>query len=255
MSATREPKKSVKKKTVKKKKTAVKDPKTLKVVCDNGMVNFYDVIDNKDTAKYHNPTDSVLQHPMRAIILGASGSKKTNTLINIIAQLGCWEQFFIVTKIPDEPLYKFLNETLNEADPGCCLITSDFREIGNPEEMCQKKQKLIVFDDQILADKNDMKTICELYIKGRKHNCSTFFISQSFCGKQGIPLIIRNNCTHLLVKSIHSTRELKTLIREYNLANTPTEVKEVIDCYKDYSAGDNCFTIDFLNGNKFHKNF
>ena len=47
------------------------------------MINFHDV--TKEETKEHNPNwPQVLDHPQRILIIGGSGSGKTNSLFNLI---------------------------------------------------------------------------------------------------------------------------------------------------------------------------
>ena len=47
------------------------------------MINFYDVV--KENTKEHNPNWSQISyHPYRILIIGGSGSGKTNSLFNLI---------------------------------------------------------------------------------------------------------------------------------------------------------------------------
>ena len=49
------------------------------------MINFDDV--TKETIKKHNPNwPQIPDHPYRILIIGGSGSGKTNSLLNLIIQ-------------------------------------------------------------------------------------------------------------------------------------------------------------------------
>jgi hypothetical protein len=78
----------------------------------------------------------------------------------------------------------------------------------------------------ITVDKKKMKLIEELYIRGRKSNVSTIFISQSF---HAIPKLIRLNANYIMLKSINSVKEFRLIASNYNLDLAP---KELFDLYK-----------------------
>ena len=49
------------------------------------MINFNDFI--KENIKEHNPNwPEILDHPYRILIIGGSGSRKANSLLNLINQ-------------------------------------------------------------------------------------------------------------------------------------------------------------------------
>ena len=66
--------------------------------------------------------------------------------------------------------------------------SEDLEQVVSLDEIDESIQNLIIFDDMIV-EKN-LKHVEELFIKGRKSNCSIIFISQSYFA---IPQTIRQN--------------------------------------------------------------
>ena len=65
------------------------------------MITFDDVI--KGNIKKHNP-----DHSYRILIIGASGSGKTNLLLNLISQQPDIDRIYLCAKDPFEAKYQFL---------------------------------------------------------------------------------------------------------------------------------------------------
>ena len=72
------------------------------------MMNFDDVI--KDKIKKHNPYWSETpDYPYRIVIVVDSGSRKTNSLFNLISQQPDVDKMYLYAKDPYETKYQFLN--------------------------------------------------------------------------------------------------------------------------------------------------
>ena len=71
------------------------------------MINFDYV--TKENIKEHNPNWSQLpDHPYRILVIGGSGSEKTNSLFNRINQQPDIYKIYLYSKDPYEAKYKFL---------------------------------------------------------------------------------------------------------------------------------------------------
>lgn len=193
-------------------------------------VNFYDVMPKTylDDQHYNpNKHKGCPIHPFRMLIVGGSGSMKSNTCLNIIKDCNCWERIYLFAKNLDEPLYRFLIDTFSKIGNGSVLVASDdVSTIPSPDEFDKSKQNLVIIDDMITADKKQFKPIQELFIRGRKQNISTIFISQSF---HAIPKLIRLNTNVLILKQISSNKDFSALISNYNLNSTPKELKQLYE--------------------------
>ena len=70
------------------------------------MINFDDVI--KEEIKQHNPNwPEIPDHPQRILIIGASGSGKTNSLFNLINQQKDINKIYLYDKDLNEEKYQF----------------------------------------------------------------------------------------------------------------------------------------------------
>ena len=71
------------------------------------MYNFDDV--TKENIKEHNPDWSQIpDDPYRILVIGGSGSAKTNSLFNLITQQPDIDKIYLYPKDPYESKYKFL---------------------------------------------------------------------------------------------------------------------------------------------------
>ena len=126
------------------------------------------------------------------MIIGGSGSGKTNALLNLINEQDHIDKIYLYAKDLSEPKYEYLIKKLENAgikhlnDPNRlieCSNTMDgvYKNINdyNPR---RKRKILIVFDDIIADVKGNTKLqaiIKNLFVRCRKLNISLAFITQS----------------------------------------------------------------------------
>lgn len=174
------------------------------------MLNFYELNDVKklNTPSY-NPHFKATQMniPFRCGLIGASGSGKTNALMNYIKLTsGTFGEIHICYKTT-EPLYELLDKKLKSKN---IYFYTDVSKMPEPKDLKEKeKQKLIIFDD-MLADKDQTKII-NYFIYGRKQNCSTFILSQSY---YGVPKTIRGQFSYLILVKVSGQRDLNMILKD-----------------------------------------
>lgn len=174
------------------------------------MLNFYELNDVKklNTPSY-NPHFKATQMniPFRCGLIGASGSGKTNALMNYIKLTsGTFGEIHICYKTT-EPLYELLDKKLKSKN---IYFYTDVGKMPEPKDLKEKeKQKLIIFDD-MLADKDQTKII-NYFIYGRKQNCSTFILSQSY---YGVPKTIRGQFSYLILVKVSGQRDLNMILKD-----------------------------------------
>ena len=151
-------------------------------------------------------------HPYWILIIGGSGSAKTNALLNLINHEPDIDKIYLYTKDPYEAKYqllinkrestglKYFNdpktfiEYLNDMDDIYKII-----EEYNPNK---KGKILIVFDDMIadmLSKKKRDPVVTELFTRWRKLNISLAFITQSYFV---VPKNVKLNSTHYFIMKI-----------------------------------------------------
>ena len=199
----------------------------------NNTINFYEVIEksgNSTKPKYHNPNygkTHMFKIPFRLLVIGGSGSGKTNTVVDIISKMsGTFNKIVLCIKISDEPLYNFLQ---CKAAGGMEIIQSDPKtghiEIPNPDKYKGSiDQILFIFDDLVLEPKKTQEAIAQYFIRGRKiaGGISCIYITQSY---YRTPKIIRINCNYIIIKKLSSVKDLKMILSEYNLNSSVQELE------------------------------
>ena len=71
------------------------------------MINL-DSITNKTHKEHHEKWPYIPDYPYRILIIGSSGSRKTNTLLNLIKEQDDIDKMYLYTKDLSEPKYEYL---------------------------------------------------------------------------------------------------------------------------------------------------
>jgi len=216
------------------------------------MENFYNKIPKDMHLKSINPNYDLhkMKIPARILIVGSSGSGKTQTLMNIIKIFNnTFMNIVICTKNADEPLYNWL-KTKIKIDQ--LQIFEGIENIPDLDSFNKKENNLIVFDDLIL---DDLKKISGYFIRARKLNISCIFISQSYYSQNKDFKIIRRNINYLIIKKVSSVKELNLISREYSIS---LDKNQFIKLYDDITSKFESFLMidcDASDDKKFRHNF
>ena len=156
------------------------------------MINF-DYYTNKNKTEHNSNWPYILDHPYRILIIGGSGSGKTNALLNLINNQRDIDKIYLYAKDPYEAKYQYLINKRGKVgldhfnDPKAFIEYSNDKQgiYKNIEEynLGKKRKVLIVFDDMIADMINNKKlnpVVTELFIRGRKLNISIVFYTILF---------------------------------------------------------------------------
>ena len=225
------------------------------------MINFYSSMPKKYTSKqrtYANYKEVHISIPNRIALIGSSGSGKSNILINLIYKMNCFSKIYMFVKCPDEPLYKFFIEKIREVEKKLkteiLMVSTELDDLPDVDEFDREENNLCIFDDAISETSMKLKKV-DLWIRGRKQNITSVFLSQSY---HAIPKLVRRNTDILMFKKIGTKRDLTMILSEFTLDKTIDELKEM---YTRSDTSDICnfFTIDISSGNEkkwmYRKNF
>ena len=113
-----------------------------------------DLITNKDSKEHNKKWPFIPDHPYRILIIGGSGSGKTNALFNLIRQEGDIDKIYWYAKDLSEPKYEFWIKKCEDAginhlkDPNVfieCSNTMDdvYKNIAD-YNLSRKRKVLIV---------------------------------------------------------------------------------------------------------------
>ena len=186
------------------------------------------------------------------MIIGGSGSGKTNALLNLIKEQDDIDKMYLYAKDLSEPKYEFLIKKREDVGIKYCNDPNAFIECSNRMDdvyqniddynPSRKRKILIVFDDMIadiMTNKKFQAIIKELFIRCRKLNISLVFITQSYFS---VPKDVRLNSTHYLIMKINNWKELQN----FAINHSPDiDYNDFVKIYRECTRKPNSFlTID-----------
>ena len=202
------------------------------------MINF-DEYTNENKIN-HNPNwPYIPDHPYRILIIGGSGSGKTNALLNLINNQSDIDKIYLYAKDPYEDKYQLLinkRESMGLKyfnNPKAFIeYSNDMYDIYkniNDYNLDKENKILTVFDNMIADMINNKKLnsiVTELFIRGRKLNISLVFITQSYFK---VPKDVRLNTTHFFILKIPTERELQQIAKNHS---SDIDFKDFVRIYK-----------------------
>ena len=184
------------------------------------MINFDNYV-NEDKTKHNKNWPYIPGHPYRILIIGGSGSGKTNLLLNLIENQPDIDKIYLYAKGPYEAKYQYLINKREGVgidqfnDPKAFIeYSNDMHDVyKNIDDYNPDKENkiLIVFDDMIadmIHNKKLNSTVTELFIRSRKLNISLVFITQSYFK---VPKDVKVNTSHFFLAKIPNKRELQQI--------------------------------------------
>ena len=122
------------------------------------MINI-DSTTNESNKKYNKIWPYIPDHPYRILIIGGSGSGKTNELINLINEQNDIDKIYLYVRDLSEPKYEYLIQKredvgikhLNNPDVfiQCSNTMDDVYDNINDYNSNRRRKILIVFDDMV----------------------------------------------------------------------------------------------------------
>lgn len=186
------------------------------IINDIGTTNYYELLPQKYLGtgiNYPNKKLINVNLPARIGVIGASGSCKTNWLLNFIELVDNWDTVTLIAKNTQEPLYIYLVDCLKKAK----LPHYVFNTLENLKP-CQsydaKKNNLIIIDDFVNASAKELITVGDYFTMGRKNGITCCILSQSY---YKIPQLIRQNLNYLVIFKISTKNDLSRVISDNSL--------------------------------------
>jgi GTPase SAR1 family protein len=221
-----------------------------------GMQNFYEKKEVQCyNRKYHNPNykHHQLNIPFRMLVIGASGSGKTNIIVNLLNYMSdTFNHIHLYTRCLDEPLYEYLRNSIDKEFLHCYEGLDHLNGISDLNTAFEG-QNLIIFDDLVLE--SDQSKIEELFIRGRKlaDGVSICYLSQSY---YRIPKIIRLQANYIILRKIASARDLNMLLADSSLGVTKEVLQEIYkSCVKKTITDFLLIDLNVDPSKSFRKNF
>ena len=213
------------------------------------MTNFDEYIN--ENKRKHNPNwPYIPDHSYRILIIGGSGSGKTNTLLNLINNQPDIDKIYLYAKDPHEDKYQLIKkrqsiELKHLNDPKAFIeYFNDMHDVYksidyyNPDK---ENKILIVFDDMIADMINNKKlnsVVTELFIRGKKLNISLVFITQSYFK---VSKDVRLNTIHFFIMKIPNERELQQIAINHS---SDIHTKDFINIYKNCTDKSYSFLVN-----------
>ena len=187
------------------------------------MIDFDNYVSENKT-EHNKNWPYTLDHPYRILIIGGSGSGKTNLLLNLIESQPDIDKIHLYAKGPYETKYQYLINIREKvglkrfSDPKVFFeYSNDMCDVykNTDEYNIDKEHKiLIVFYDMIADIIKNIKLnsiVTEMIVRGRKLNIS--IVTQSYFK---VPKDIRLNTTHFFISKIPNRRELQQIAMNHS---------------------------------------
>ena len=214
------------------------------------MINFDDYT-NENRTEHNSNWPYIPDHPYRILIIGGSGSGKTNALLNFINNQPDTDKIYLYAKDSYEAKYQYLINKhekvgLNHFDDHKAFIeySNDMEDVHkniNDYNPRKKRKVLIVFEDMIADMINNKKLdsiVTELFIRGRKLNISIVFVMQSYFK---VPKDVRLNSTRFFIMKIPNKRELQQIALNHS---SDIDFKDFMKIYKKYTKQPYSFLVN-----------
>ena len=189
------------------------------------MINFDDYV-NENKTKHNSKFPYIPDHPYRILIIGGSGSGKTNALLNLINNQPNIDKIYLYAKDPYETKYQFLINKRGSTglkhfkDPKAFIeYSNDMQDVYKniDEYNIDKESEILIVSDNMIApminNKNLNSIVTELFIRRRKLNISLVFMTQTYFK---VPKDFRLNTTHFFITKISNKRECQQIALNYS---------------------------------------
>ena len=207
--------------------------------------NLYANTPNAKRLTYKNQKQLRIELPFRALIIGKSGSMKSNLMFNLIELINAWTTIYIFAKNLQQPLYESFIPAF-EKDGGKIIASSDLADMPQIEDIPAKS--LVIFDD-LLAERN-LTRVSDYFLRSRSLGISLIFISQKAQGPGSTPMMIRSNCDYIFLKQMTAIKAAKRFLSEYDLP------EDALEQYKIATKKPEDFLlIDTIGSDKLRHNF
>ena len=208
---------------------------------DRGVKNLIKKPKNPGYGKTH----MIKVIPIRCVIVGPSGSGKSNALLSLLSAFsGTFSRIILCCQDRDEILYNYLTMKMPEIE-----IYEGIDNIPHINDIDKDESTLIIFDDFASESRKKHAPIEEYYLRGRKKNISCVYLSQNFFN---LSKLIRGNLTHVIFKTLSNVPDLRLCVRQYSLQHDLNGILNMYQyCNQEF---ENFFLLSLMDG-KYYKGF
>lgn len=215
------------------------------------IINYYDKLKiGAGIKKPKNFNKHLIEHNSHVLVIGKTGTGKTNWLMNYLSRSnGEFSKIIIFTgSTTQEPLYKIIQDANDDI-----LIINDIEELPELDELEEEddeaKPKLIIFDDFINLSTKELKKIFKYIVSSRKYGCSCIMLCQDY---KSCPKLIVRNVNYIILFRINDNVSINNIIRNHNINNIDKDALK--DIYLDATEIPlNFLTLDFRTNDERYK--
>ena len=214
------------------------------------MINFDDYT-NENKLEHNSYGPYIPDHLCRILIVGGSGSGKTNALLTLINNQPYIDKTYLYAKDPYEAKYQYLINKRDKVgsdhydDPKAFMeYSNDMQNVyKNIEDYNSRKKRkvLTVFDDLIADTINNKRlnpVVTELFIRGRKLNISIVLITKSYFK---VPKEVTVNTKQFFIIKVSNKRELQQIALNHS---SDIDFKDFMKIYKKYTTESYSFLVN-----------
>lgn len=192
----------------------------------SNIINFYEVPGVKDFLPQNinpNYNQHKIKIPFRGCVVGASGSGKSNFIMNLISQMPNTFNHIYIYTMAEEPLYNYLQTRFDE---DLLTIKYGLDSFYQFDEQNYYGQSLVIFDDFCNHSEREQVPIGELYIRGRKlaHGVSMIYLTQLY---YKVPKIVRAQCNYIFILKVQQLKDLRLILSEFALGATVDQIQKM----------------------------
>lgn len=193
--------------------------------------NHYERLQKKfreEERTYDNFKKVQIKLPFRMIVIGASGSGKTNAVIDLVEKINAFNKIMLFTKDIEEPLYAQFIDDMRQAEKDTKLeiltVGTKIEDLPKLDTVNKKDNNLLIVDDMVTEKHKALAGVVDYWIRGRKKNVSCIYLSQSY---YEIPNLIRKNSNYIILSKISTNRDLHMILKEFQLGVTDEEMERL----------------------------
>ena len=206
------------------------------------MINIDDYV-NENKNEHNRNWPYIPDHRYRILIIGGSGSGKTNLLLNLIENQPDIDGIYLYAKDPYESRYQYLINKKEGVGINHLNDPKAFFEYSNDmhdvykninEYNLDKENKILIVSDDMIADmiysKKLNSIVTDLFIRSRKLTISLAFITQSYFK---VPKDVRLNTSHPFIAKIPNKRKLEQIAINHS---SDINTKDFANIYRKCTA-------------------
>ena len=197
--------------------------------CGNDMVNLYETpAVKKYLPEKNNPSfpHTQIELNSRILVVGASGSGKTNWLCNYLQRCPDTYSHIHICYKEQEPLYQTLKEKLKKSitfytSPKDIPRLEDIRKDKDGKE--DPTDNILLCVDDWVDQAHRFPNMDDIFLRGRKF-VTTLFITQSY---YKVPKFWRSQLTYIILIKVSGDKDLKLILSDYSLGLDKNQLFEL----------------------------